>query len=302
MAQSKAKIRSSEPSISITGPGGERLGSKKGGVHPNTSYDDTASGLNSPNSSDADVSDIRRAQKLSINISHIDTSVPNRVIRTILRGDFSTMRDEAEEGLRRQRLYLVATDLSDEAIYALEWTIGTILRDGDTLLAIYAVDEETGTGKSIETDSNTSVQIGEGAQAAQDTVDAMTSQTEKMSQSSRTTSLLAPASYMPASSTDSRPSSRTTSLLAPASYMPATSTDSRPSSVDSRMLSKAELERQRAIDDISSTCVRLLRKTKLQVRVAIEVIHCKSPKHLITEAVSSSKTLLQRIRYSSMTD
>lgn len=239
---------------------------RKGGVHPNTSYDDTASGLNSANSSDADISDIRRAQKLSINMSHIDTSVPNRVIRTILRGDFSTMQEEAEEGLRRQRLYLVATDLSDEAIYALEWTIGTILRDGDTLLAIYAVDEETGTGKSIDTDSSSSVQIGDWAKAVQDTVDAMTSQTEKMSQSSRTPS-----------------------LLAPASYLPATSTDSRPSSVDSRMLSKAELERQRAIEDISATCVRLLRKTKLQVRVAIEVIHCKSPKHLITEAVRCPK-------------
>ena len=262
MAQSKAKMRSSEPAISIIGPGGERLGSKKGGVHPNTSYDYVASGLNSANSSDADISDIRRAQKLSINMSHIDTSVPNRVIRTILRGDFSTMQEETEEGLRRSRLYLVATDLSDEAVYALEWTIGTILRDGDTLLAIYAVDEETGTGKSLDSDPSSSVQIGEGAKAAQDTVDAMTSQTEKMNQGTQTPS-----------------------LLTPASYMPATSTDSRPGSVDARMLSKAELERQRAIEDISSTCVRLLRKTKLQVRVAIEVIHCKSPKHMITEAV-----------------
>lgn len=180
------------------------------------------------------------------------------------------MQEDAEEGLRRSRLYLVATDLSDEAVYALEWTIGTILRDGDTLLAIYAVDEETGTGKSIDADaSGSSVQIGEGAKAARDTVDAMTSQTEKMNQSAE-----AP------------------SLLTPASYLPATSTDSRPGSVDARMLSKAEIERQRAIEDISSTCVRLLRKTKLQVRVAIEVIHCKSPKHMITEAVNSPESVI----------
>ncbi|ERF70513.1 hypothetical protein EPUS_07370 [Endocarpon pusillum Z07020] len=269
MAQSKAKLRPSEPAVSVIGPGGERLVPKKGGVHPNTSYDYTASGMNSANSSDADISDIRRAQKLSINMSHIDTSVPNRVIRTILRGDFSTMQEDAEEGLRRSRLYLVATDLSDEAVYALEWTIGTILRDGDTLLAIYAVDEETGTGKSIDADASGSVQIGEGAKAAQDTVDAMTSQTEKMNQSAE-----AP------------------SLLTPAGYLPATSTDSRPGSVDSRMLSKAEIERQRAIEDISSTCVRLLRKTKLQVRVAIEVIHCKSPKHMITEAIDGLEPTL----------
>lgn len=264
MAQSRAKIRSSEPAISIIGPDGERLGSKKGVVHPNTSYDHAASSLHSADSSDADITDIRRAQKLSINMSQIDTSVPNRVIRTILRGDFSTMQQEAEEDLRRQRLYLVATDLSDEAVYALEWTIGTILRDGDTLLAIYAVDEETGTGKGIDTDGS-SEQVGEGARAAQDAVDAMTSQTETMN--------IGPV---------------TPPLLTPATFMPATSTQSRPGSVDARMLSKAELERQRAIEDISSTCVRLLRKTKLQVRVVIEVIHCKSPKHMITEAVNNS--------------
>lgn len=206
-------------------------------------------------------------------MSHIDSSVPNRVIRTILRGDFSTLQAETEEGLRRQRLYLVATDLSDEAVYALEWTIGTILRDGDTMLAIYAIDEETGTGKSIDTDSSSSVQIGDGAKAAQETVDAMTSQTEKMNQSARVPS-----------------------LFAAASYMPATSTDSRPGSVDARMRSKADMERQRAIEDISNTCVRLLRKTKLQVRVAIEVIHCKSPKHMITEAVCTLAFLRRQQR------
>jgi hypothetical protein len=265
MAQSKAKLRSSEPSDSGTGPGGEKMGSKRGEVHPNTSYDYEASGAHSANSSDADVSDIRRAQKLSINMSHLDMSVPNRVIRTILRGDFATTQEEADDGLKRQRLYLVATDLSDEAVYALEWTIGTILRDGDTLLAIYAVDEETGTGKSVDADPNSSVQVGEVARTVQDTMDAMTSQTERLNRDRQ------------------KPA-----LLTPNSYVPATSSGSRPGSVDSRMLSKAELERQRAIEDISSTCVRLLRKTKLQVRVAIEVIHCKSPKYMITEAVRLS--------------
>jgi hypothetical protein len=61
---------------------------------------------------------------------------------------------------------------------------------------------------------------------------------------------------------------------------------SRSNSVDNRVLSRNEAERSRAIEGISQTCVRLLRKTMLQVRVAVEVIHCKSPKHLLTEAVS----------------
>lgn len=173
------------------------------------------------------------------------------------------MQEEAEEGLRRPRLYLVATDLSDEAVHALEWTIGTILRDGDTMLAIYAVDEEVGTGKNLDLDAeNNHPGDDDGAKTAQETMDAMSSQTETMNQDSSGTR-----------------------LLSGPRYMPATLSTSRPGSVDARMLSKSGLEGQRAIEDISSTCVRLLRKTKLQVRVAIEVIHCKSPKHLITEAV-----------------
>jgi nucleotide-binding universal stress UspA family protein len=48
---------------------------------------------------------------------------------------------------------------------------------------------------------------------------------------------------------------------------------------------KAEQERYRAVQDITERLSRLLRKTKLQVKVVIEVIHCKSPKHLITEVI-----------------
>jgi nucleotide-binding universal stress UspA family protein len=31
--------------------------------------------------------------------------------------------------------------------------------------------------------------------------------------------------------------------------------------------------------------LRLLRKTRLQVRVIVEVLHCKNPRHLITEVI-----------------
>ena len=33
--------------------------------------------------------------------------------------------------------------MSGEAQRALEWTIGTVLRDGDILMAIYAIDQDT---------------------------------------------------------------------------------------------------------------------------------------------------------------
>ena len=243
------------------------MSAKKSSVHPNTSFDHPDSAFTSANSSDdEDVKDVKRAQKLSINISGLDTSIPSRVIRTILRGDFAKMQEEVDDGRRRQRTYVVATDLSDEAVYSLEWTIGTILRDSDTLLAIYAIDEAG--AKGSEADSRYH-EVGEGVRAAQDTMHTMASQTEK---------------------TKTRPLVVAPTMLAASSFLPATESRSHTGSVDSRMMSKAELDRLHAIEDISQTCIRLLRKTRLQVRIVVEVIHTKSPKHMITEAVSPFST------------
>jgi nucleotide-binding universal stress UspA family protein len=251
-------------------------GPRKSGVHPHTSFDHNGSGLNTPVGSDeeADLSDIKQAQNLSIHLSSVDTTIPDRAIRTIIRGDFPRLQQEAEEGFRRQRSYLVATDLSEESVYALEWTIGTILRDGDTLFAVYAVADENASG----VDLNTGVQIGDGATVIKHTTDIVGKQTEKTAQkyqnsSSATTSLLPNALAAYFGGTDSKVNSRT-------------------NSVDARALSRSEQERIRAIEDISNTCVRLLRKTMLQVRVAVEVIHCKSPKHLLTEAIDGLEPTL----------
>lgn len=257
-----------EPEISVTSPSGEKLVPKKGGVHPNTSFDENlASAASSAPSSeiDGDFSDIKRAQKLSINMSLLDTSVSNRTIRTILRGNWPAMEEEVKQERRRARLYIVATDLSDEALYALEWTIGTILRDGDTMIAIYAIDEEAATNKGGEFDAKGSVQFGEGVKVAQDMAKSMASQTEKTKQNPIVAH-----------------------NLSPSNYMPATDTKSLTGSVDSRTMSKQETERFHAVESISQTCIKLLRKTRLQVRICVEVIHCKSPKHMLTGAVSTS--------------
>ncbi|KZF19225.1 adenine nucleotide alpha hydrolases-like protein [Xylona heveae TC161] len=251
-----------EPSVTITGPGGEKLTNKRPGVHPTTSFDMTASGASTPVTSDTeqDLTDIRRAQRMNIAMSKI-TSTPgsHRAIRTVIRGEFSKMQQEAEDGLRRQRTYLVATDLSDEAAHALEWTIGTVLRDGDTLLAFYAIDEEGATGKGGDLEGNQGVAIGEGALAVQDTAAVVGSLTADQS-----------TSHLHALS----PLGQAAHLAGGASSSPST-----------RNLSRPEQERFRAAEDISQRCIRLLRKTRLQVRVVVEVIHCKSPKHLITEVI-----------------
>ena len=247
------------PAVTVTSPEGEKpvSTSKRFIVRPNTNFDRNVSRGPSPSTSDSEeLNDIRRAQKLNINSSPIDSSIPHRVIQTIIRGDFAQLQREAEEGTRRLRTYLVATDLSEEAAYALEWTIGTVLRDGDTLLAVYAVDEELGTGKTGD-----SLPIGEGAKAMQDATAAM----DKMTIASQKAPLMLSKATL-------RPGSRKSSATA--------STHST-----SRSRSNAELERAHAIETLSETCLRFLRKTKLQVRIAIEVIHCKSPKYMVTEAV-----------------
>lgn len=252
------------PTLTLTKPDGHSLkqsSAKRFVVHPNTNFDQRVSRPASPNTSDSEeLNDIRRAQRLHINSSPIDNSVPHRVIQTIIRGDFVKMQEEATEGIRRLRTYLVATDLSGEAAYALEWTIGTVLRDGDTLMAVYAVDEEIGTG--IVGDS---LPIGEGGKAMQDTTAVM----ERMTVASQKgSSILLPAP------------------LSKAAFRSGSRKSSAANSTDSRALSKAEQERYHAIEKLSETCLRFLRKTKLQVRIAIEVIHCKSPKYMVTEAVS----------------
>jgi len=72
------------------------------------------------------------------------TSTPEtrRAVRTILRGEYESIVQEVEEGSKLVQKYLVATDLSGEAQHARELTIGTVLGPGDTLMAIYVIDQD----------------------------------------------------------------------------------------------------------------------------------------------------------------
>ncbi|XP_006462714.1 hypothetical protein AGABI2DRAFT_72545 [Agaricus bisporus var. bisporus H97] len=45
-------------------------------------------------------------------------------------------------GTRRKRKYVVASDLSEESKYAVEWGIGTVLRDGDEMLVVTVVEND----------------------------------------------------------------------------------------------------------------------------------------------------------------
>ena len=244
-----------EPEIKITNSSGDTVKPSKNAVHPHTSYDQ-GPGSATPSMIDsdeeADFDDIRRAQKLSFSMTNILSKTEgHRAVRIIYRGEYDKIARTAEEEHRRLRKYLVATDLSDESTHALEWAIGTVLRDGDTLIAIYCVDEETG------------IVAGDGSQLPDDPK-AMKEQAAAIN--SMTSSKSAPGGlHLRGESANNTPG-----------------TSPAPSA---RGANKAEEERYRAVRDITDRVLRLLRKTQLQVRVIVEVLHCKNPKHMITEVI-----------------
>ena len=257
--------------VSAPGMSAEQLFSKKFErpvIHPRTSFDvGGPSGISTPFDSDEEQNrtDFNVAQKMALTLSPIHSAPEaHRCIRQILRGDFRKYQLEAESGLRRQRMYLVATDLSEEAAYALEWTIGTVLRDGDTLLAVYAVDEEAGTGGDTSATPNNSVAIGEGSKQMNEAAAIVRTLSSQQG-------LVVPGEVR------GRPSTDAGSGRSPS--------HARSKSMDVYK-DKAERERWHATNEITERCIKLLRKTKLQVRVVVEVFHCKSPKHMITEVVS----------------
>ncbi|KAK4249580.1 hypothetical protein C7999DRAFT_39403 [Corynascus novoguineensis] len=258
-----------EPEITVTNPSGERIKHSKPVIHPATSFDDPpGSGIHTPIDSDteADLTDIKRAQKLSFAMTQImDTPEAHRTIQIITRGEYSKLVQEAEEEHRPPRKYLVATDLSDESTHALEWAIGTVLRDGDTLLAIYCVDEETGIGAS---DSG---QVPDDPRAMKEQAAAINTVAASK------TPITASGTSLPLHN------QRGASTVSAATTTSAPSASPAPSISKER--SKAEEDRYRTVQSISEKVTKLLRKTRLQVRVIVEVLHCKNPKHLITEVI-----------------
>ncbi len=203
---------------------------------------------------EADLTDIKRAQKLSFALTQIISSPDSpRTVQIITRGEYAKIVHEAEEDHgAHPRKYLVASDLSDESTHALEWAIGTVLRDGDTLLAIYCMDEET---SILSTDT----------QLIPDDPKLMKEQAAAIHNITS--------------------SSKTQVTAASQSRGGETASISPSPAPSSRERSKAEEERYRAAQDITDRVTKLLRKTRLQVRVIVEVLHCKNPKHLITEVI-----------------
>ncbi|KAI8965331.1 hypothetical protein F5Y11DRAFT_354932 [Daldinia sp. FL1419] len=263
-----------EPEITVTGPAGEKGKLGKSGkpvVQPSTSFDqEPLSGTQTPFDPDldADVDAIKAAQSLQLSSTPIlSTPEVHRSLRILYRGEFNRIQREAEEEHRRLRKYLVATDLSDESTHALEWAVGTVLRDGDTLIAMYCMDEEA--SGSVDAGN----MVPDEPKAMKEQAMAISAISKGMNRQSYRTSSPGPFRIQGSS-------------MSPHIRAIDGSSSNNPSPApSSRGKSRLQEERDRAVQDITERVSKLLRKTQLQVRVIVEVIHCKNPKHLITEVI-----------------
>ena len=120
--------------------------SKPKRVFPSTNFDDDTSRPGSTDGGSGGESNLspkedeaRKQARLVIHESEIVTS-PDRTCMTIIRGEFLEM--EKQGVFKRQRKYLVCSDLSPQATYAMEWAIGTVLREGDILWVAQALGKD----------------------------------------------------------------------------------------------------------------------------------------------------------------
>lgn len=114
----------------------------RGSVIPNSAFS-----AGSPDASEDDATPRRQINPAKLAITVSERRVfETRTHVTLTRGDIA----EAQARAKRLHSYLIALDLSPESIYALEWAIGTVLRDGDTLSVVSALELPDGDKRSSE--------------------------------------------------------------------------------------------------------------------------------------------------------
>lgn len=219
-----------------------------------------------------DDAELKRAKELVLRVSPMDETVKDRSVKMIIRGEWGQFQDvdnETTESRHEPRLYLVCSDLSSEASHALEWTVGTLLKDGDTLLIINAIEDDSVPRHPIEEEPTAEIRM-ENAKAAEQATATMESLTRQTTNQE--------------GSKDDHLKPKVASVK-----------DARSVSRGSRPRSRRDTVRAQAVEKLEQDFLKFVRKTSLQVRTMIEVLHCRSPRHLILNAVSAR---LERLKQS----
>ncbi|MBE3111586.1 MAG: universal stress protein [Acidobacteria bacterium] len=209
--------------------------------------------VNSANNSENEIErdEIMKAQMMAVQLTDVFSDAEaKRSVRVVYRGDFTRVLGTAVEEHKTLRKYLVATDMSEHSQHALEWAVGTVLRDGDTLVVVRCIDEESEEGAGglapppVTAHRASSISVLTG------------------------TNLAGGYNGGDSGSAKSMP------------MVPEGGSD------------KPEGERSAVVEDLTAKVSKLLRRTKLQVRVIVEVIHCRNPKHLVLEMIDLIKPTL----------
>ncbi|KAK5085427.1 hypothetical protein LTR05_004712 [Lithohypha guttulata] len=243
-------------------------------ITPRSNYQRGASPAAQSALSDEDA-ELKRAKALELRVSDIEETVKDRTVKMIIRGDWKSFQDYEEEDQTNRhepRLYLVCTDLSNEATYALEWTVGTLLKDGDSILIVNAVEDENATkAKDFDPNLEPSLEVRlESAKAAEEATSTMDTLTRQ------TTNQQSDAQY------------ETHKKL----KLSALKDHARSLSRTGRNWTKKDEERVKAVDKLENDFLKFVRKTTLQVRCMIEVIHCRNSRHLILSAIDGLEPTL----------
>ncbi|CAI4219920.1 unnamed protein product [Parascedosporium putredinis] len=233
---------------SMSSDQGKQLSSayKQGEVNPSST-------VNSANNSENEIErdEIRTAQEMSVRLTDVfSTPETNRSVRVIYRGEFTKVVAAAVEEHKKLRKYLVATDLSDHSAHALEWAVGTVLRDGDTLVATCCLSEE---GDGNPNGNNGS--SGNGSNGADEGKDASALNPPPTQHRASSISLLTSAF-----------ANRDSGVYGPNSgNNGAGDSASNISTGSAKEQDRLEAERQQVIEEVTAKVSKLLRRTKLQM-------------------------------------
>lgn len=140
LKQENTKMNSMNIIISDNSPAATR----RKAIHPNTSYTDNPTEVPRLDEDEDDpYEDVERDMTI---VRSSATEGPSRMFCTLQRADFSRIHEVA----KRTRSYLVSVDLSPQAKFALEWTIGTVMRDGDICRIVHAIEYDDKEEKSSQ--------------------------------------------------------------------------------------------------------------------------------------------------------
>ncbi|RCH85414.1 hypothetical protein CU098_007960, partial [Rhizopus stolonifer] len=127
------------------------------------SYEEPTPDLNRPKSLRSLPFDTRADLLVFADEPNTSQSSDRIIVKSHYGAGLSGQLDEELRPTRSSRAYLIACDFSEESIYAVDWAMGSMLRDGDTLHVVTVVKKKEKAKKRIKLLSEASKKVTEKA-------------------------------------------------------------------------------------------------------------------------------------------